>query len=65
MLNPPVALLGSGGFVVLGVDLTESAANPMTFRQRSRLADRTTDPPSVLGLCNGYSLFTQYFEDRW
>ena len=53
------------GFVVLVVDLTDSAANLMTFRLRSHLADLTTDPPSVRGLCNSYSLFTQYFEDRW
>jgi len=37
----------------------------MTFTRRSHLADLTTDPPSVRGLHNGYSLFTQYFEDRW
>jgi hypothetical protein len=53
------------GFVVLGVSLTDSAANLMTFRQRSRRADLTTDPPSVRGLCNRDSLFMQYFEDRW
>lgn len=48
----------------LAVDLTDSAANPMTFRHRSRIADLTTDPPSGRMLCNGYSLFTQYFENR-
>ncbi len=50
--------------MVLVVDLTDSAANLMTFRLRSRLADLATDPPSVRGLCNGYSLFTEYCEDR-
>jgi hypothetical protein len=63
-LNPPCALPGSEGFVVLGVSLTDSAANLMTFRQRSSRADLTTDPPSVRGLCNRDSLFMQYFEDR-
>ena len=58
-------MVGSGGFVVLAVDLTDSAANLMTFTRRSHLAGLTTDPPSVRGLHNGYSLFTQYFEDRW
>ena len=53
------------GFVLIVVDLTDSAANLMTFRLRSHLADLTTDPPSVRGLSNSYSLFTQYFEDRW
>ncbi|MGZ6564939.1 MAG: hypothetical protein ACXVH1_36290 [Solirubrobacteraceae bacterium] len=51
--------------MVLAVDLTDSAANLMTFTRRSHLAGLTTDPPSVRGLHNGYSLFTQYFEDRW
>ena len=64
-LNPPSALLGSGGFVGLGVGLADSATNLMTFRQRSRRADFTTDPPSLRGLYNGYSLFTQYFDGRW
>jgi hypothetical protein len=30
-----------------------------------RLADPTTDGPSLLDLGNGYSLFTQHCEDRW
>ena len=51
--------------MVLGVGLTDSAANLTTFRLPSRLANLTTDPPSMSGLYNGYSPFTQYFEDRW
>jgi hypothetical protein len=58
-------LLGSGGFVVLAFDVADRAANLTTFGRRSRLADATTDGPSLLVVCNGYSLFTQHFEDRW
>ncbi|MGP0034735.1 MAG: hypothetical protein ACLP4R_09225 [Solirubrobacteraceae bacterium] len=50
--------------MVLGVDFTDSAADLMTFRLRSRLADLTTDPTPVRGLCNGYSLLTEYREGR-
>ena len=63
--TPPFALLGSGGFVVLAFDVADRAANLTTFGRRSRLADATTDGPSMLVVCNGYSLFTQHFEDRW
>lgn len=49
----------------LVVDVADPAANATTFGWRIRLADRATDPASVLGLCNGYSLFAQYLEDRW
>jgi hypothetical protein len=56
----------AAGGVVLVVDVADTAANITTFGWRIiRLADLTTDPPSVLGLCNGYSLFAQYFENRW
>jgi hypothetical protein len=55
----------AGSFVVLGVSLTDSAANLTTFRLHSRLANLTADPPSVRRLYDGYSLFTQYFEDGW
>jgi hypothetical protein len=60
-------LLGSRGFHRSSVvDLADTAANITTFGNRIiRLADLTTDPPSVLGLRNGYSVFAQYFEDRW
>ena len=51
--------------MVLALDLTDSADNFTTLTRRSHLADLTTDPPSVRRLCNGYSLLTQYFEDRW
>jgi len=65
-LDPPFASLGSGGVVVLVFDVADRAANLTTsFGRHIHLADLTTDEPSLLGLCNGYSLFTQHFEDCW
>jgi hypothetical protein len=55
---------GSDGVVALAF-AADHAANVTTFGRRIHLADLTTDEPFLLGLCNGYSLFTQHFEDRW